>query len=108
MQLPKPNANEVAAVHAACAWFEQTKIMGWDYKRVGDEGRKLVAAPDSGPVWARFYEIGTDRPVFGDRDKSLHDAVNELSRERRNGYGWYRDGPKQVLGQYAEWVKSHP
>ena len=73
-----------------------------------DEGRKLVAAPDSGPVWARFYEIGTDRPVFGDRDKSLHDDVNELSRERRNGYGWYRNTPKQVLVEYEAWARTHP
>lgn len=108
MSLPQPDSNEVAAVHAACAWFEKTKIMGWEYKRVGDEGRKLVAAPGSGPIWARFYEIGTDRPIFGDRDKTIHDDVNELSRERRNGYGWYRDTPKQALEQYADWARVHP
>jgi PelA/Pel-15E family pectate lyase len=108
MNLANPNSKEVAAVHAACDWFEKTKIMGWEYRRTGDEGRKLVAAPGSGPIWARYYEIGTDKPIFGDRDKSIHDDVNELSRERRNGYGWYRDGPKQVLEQYADWVKAHP
>ncbi len=107
MGLPNPSSKEVAAVHAARDWFEKTKIMGWEYKRT-DDGRKLVAAPGSGPIWARYYEIGTDKPIFGDRDKSIHDDVNELSRERRNGYGWYRDGPKQVLEQYAEWMKTHP
>ena len=108
MSLPNPDSNVVAAVHAACDWFEQTKIMGWEYRKAGDEGRKLVAAPGSGPIWARYYEIGTDKPIFGDRDKTIHDDVNELSRERRNGYGWYRDGPKQVLEEYADWVKRHP
>jgi PelA/Pel-15E family pectate lyase len=108
MNLPNPDSNEVAAVQAACAWFEKTKIMGWEYKRTGDEGRKLAAAPGSGPIWARYYEIGTDRPIFGDRDKSIHDDVNELSRERRNGYGWYRDTPREVLGHYAKWAESHP
>jgi PelA/Pel-15E family pectate lyase len=108
MSLPDPSPNEVAAVHAACAWFEKTKIEGWTYKRVGDEGRKLVATPGSGPIWARYYEIGTDKPIFGDRDKTIHDNVNELSRERRNGYAWYRDTPKQVLEKYADWAKTHP
>jgi len=108
MSLPNPDSNEVAAVHTACAWFEKNKIMGVAYKSGGSEGRKLVAAPGSGPLWARFYEIGTNRPIFGDRDKTIHDDVNELSRERRNGYGWYRDTPKPVLVQYANWSKSHP
>jgi PelA/Pel-15E family pectate lyase len=108
MSVPNPSSNEVAAVHAACAWFEKTKIEGWSYKRIGDEGRKLVATPGSGPIWARYYQIATDKPIFGDRDKTIHDNVNELSRERRNGYGWYRDTPKQVLNQYAAWAKAHP
>lgn len=108
MSLPNPGSNEVAAVHAACKWFEKTKIEGRAYKRVGDEGRKLVAAPGSGPIWARYYQIGTDKPIFGDRDKTIHDDVNELSRERRNGYGWYRDTPRQVLELYTNWAKAHP
>jgi PelA/Pel-15E family pectate lyase len=108
MNQPKPTPREVAAVHAACAWFEKTRIMGWEYKRAGDEGRILVAAPGSGPLWARFYEIGSNRPIFGDRDKSIHDNVNELSRERRNGYGWYRDTPKPVLERYPKWAAAHP
>jgi len=68
----------------------------------------LVPSPGNGPLWARYYEIGTDRPVFGDRDRSVHDAVNEISRERRNGYGWYRDSPKRVLERYAQWSREHP
>jgi hypothetical protein len=40
---------------------------------------------------ARLYELETDRPVFGDRDRTIHNAVEEISLERRNGYGWYGD-----------------
>ena len=33
---------------------------------------------------ARYYEIGTDRfRIFGDRDKTIHDHLNEFSDERR-------------------------
>ena len=108
MQLPNPDSNVVAAVHAACAWFEKTKIEGKAYQYSGSEGRKLRDAPGAGPLWARYYEIGTDRPVFGDRDKTIHDDVNEISRERRNGYGWYRDTPKRVLEHFRRWSKAHP
>ena len=60
------------------------------------------------PIWARYYEIGTDRPIFGDRDKTIHDDVNEISRERRMGYGWFNDTAKQVAQHYAKWAKLHP
>jgi PelA/Pel-15E family pectate lyase len=108
MQLPEPDARVVAAVHAAAAWFEKTKIEGKAFRVAGTESRKLVEAPGSGPIWARYYEIGTDRPVFGDRDQSIHDDVNEISRERRKGYGWFKDTAKRVLQHYAKWAKTHP
>jgi PelA/Pel-15E family pectate lyase len=108
MQLPNPNSNEVAAVHAACAWFEKAKIEGKAFKSVAGQGRELMDAPTGGPLWSRYYEVGTDRPIFGDRDKTIHDDVNEISRERRQGYGWFRDTPKRVLEHYKKWAKLHP
>ncbi len=108
MQLPKPDSNVVATVHAAVAWFDKTKIEGKAFQVVGKESRKLVAAPGSGPIWSRYYEVGTDKPIFGDRDKSIHDDVNEISRERRKGYGWFKDTAKRVLQHYAKWAKQHP
>lgn len=47
--------------------------------RVGDQG------------WARFYEIGTGRPVFGDRDGSVHYSIDEISEERALGYRWIEE-----------------
>lgn len=108
MQLPKPSPRVITAVRSAAAWFEKTKISDVAYRRDGDNGRLLVPAPGAGPLWARYYEIGTDRPIFGDRDKSIHDDLNEISLERRNGYSWYATAPKQVLGQYVLWSKAHP
>ena len=55
-----------------------------------------------------YYEIGTDRPLFGDRDKSIHDKVEELSRERRDGYAWYNDSAKRALESYKHWLKIVP
>jgi PelA/Pel-15E family pectate lyase len=106
MEQPKPDSNIVAAVHGAAAWFEKTQIRGMTYRRVGDEGRKLVASPDSGSTWARYYEIGSDRPIFGDRDKSIHDVVDEISRERRDSYAWFSDGPDEALKQFAKWSEA--
>jgi PelA/Pel-15E family pectate lyase len=76
------------------------------YRFTREEGRVLVEAPGSGPLWARYYDIATDRPIFGDRDKSIHANVNEISKERRNGYAWYRDTPAKALEQYSTWRKK--
>ncbi len=38
--------------------------------------------------WARFYELNTNRPIYGDRDGKIHYTLEELSEERRNGYSW--------------------
>lgn len=108
MLLPNPDSNVVAAVHAAAAWFKKTEINGKAFRVVGTESRKLVDAPGSGPIWARYYDVATDEPIYGDRDLSIHDDVNELSRERRKGYGWFKDTGKRVEEHYAKWVKLHP
>jgi PelA/Pel-15E family pectate lyase len=52
--------------------------------------------------------LKTDRPLFGDRDKSIHDDVNEISPERRNGYSWFNNTPQRALERYATWAKEHP
>ncbi len=108
MQMPNPSKQIIESVHAAAAWFLKTEISGKAYKSTGPTGRHLVNAPDDSKIWARYYEVGTDRPVFGDRDLTIHDNVDEISQERRDGYGWYRDSPKRVLEHYARWSIEHP
>ncbi len=103
----KPSAAIVEAVHSAAAWLRKTAIAGQAYRNTA-EGRRLVPVSGGPPIWARFYEIGTDRPVFGDRDKTIHDDVNEISAERRNGYSWYNSAPQQALDAYEAWSASHP
>ena len=107
MEHPNPGPEMVAAINAAAAWLAKTKINGMAYRYEPDVGRELVSAPGKSPLWARFYEIGSDRPIFGDRDKSIHDDVNEISRERRNGYSWYTEAPGFALERYADWKKRH-
>jgi PelA/Pel-15E family pectate lyase len=108
MELPNPDRETAAAIRAAAAWFDKTKIYDVAFGFTAGEGRRLVSAPGNGPLWSRYYEIGSDRPIFGDRDKTIHDTVEEISQERRNGYGWFRDTPQRALERYAAWEKEHP
>jgi PelA/Pel-15E family pectate lyase len=108
MRLPAPDSNVVAAVRAATAWFERVAIRDQEFRRVGEDGRQLVPAPGSGPLWSRYYEIGSDRPIFGDRDKTIHDTVAEISKERRDGYAWFHNAPADALERFAKWNQKQP
>jgi PelA/Pel-15E family pectate lyase len=109
MQLSHPSPAVIAAINAGVVWLNTTAIRGqeWVGGRGTSGGRHLEAKAGAGPIWARYYSISTGLPVFGDRDKTIHDDVNDLSPERRNGYAWYSAGPQEALDAYAAWSKSH-
>jgi Pectic acid lyase len=105
MSLPNPSPAVVRAVDAAAAWLESHKIEGyvWSGGRATPGGRKLTPQAGAPPLWARYYSLTTGKPIFGDRDKTIHDDVAELSLERRNGYAWYGSGPQRALDRFARW-----
>lgn len=105
--LPHPTAQQQRSIRAAAAWFRKTAIHGEKYGRTAD-GRGLTAVPGAGPIWARYYQIDTEIPIFGDRDKTIHDNVNDLSKERRNGYAWFGVAPQRALDLYEKWAQQHP
>ncbi len=105
--LPHPTAAEQRSIRASAAWFKKTAIYGQRWQR-WQEPSGLVPTPGAGPIWARYYKIGTDIPIFADRDKSIHDNVNELSKERRLGYSWYSADSQRALDRFAQWSAEHP
>ena len=88
MSLPDPSPHVVRAVHAGAAWLQAT------------------ALPDG--TWVRFRDLTSGRPVFGDRDRTIHDDVADLSPERQRGYAWYGTGPAKALARYEAWARVHP
>ena len=105
MKQKNPSPALVNAIYDAADWFAATKISGKSWTR-GD--KELKDDANSHGVWARFYEPGTNKPLFGDRDGSVHYALKEISQERINGYGWYGNWPAKVLAKLPEWAKKHP
>jgi PelA/Pel-15E family pectate lyase len=106
MSLPHPSAKVQAALDAGVAWLKDHAVYGFSYTGDRTTGRKLVAVAGAGPIWSRYYSLTTGKPIFGDRDMTIHDDVNELSLERRNGYSWWNSGPQRALTAYAQWSKS--
>ena len=108
MAQPDPTPAMRRAIEHGAAWFAAHAIrdMAWT-RPAGGDGRRLVAEPGAGPLWARFYDPATGKPIFGDRDRSIHDDVNAVSVERRNGYSWFGSSGTGVAGAYDKWRKRH-
>jgi len=105
MSLPQPSPAVVQAVRSGVDMLRSLAVRDRAWVKVDEaQGRRLVVQPGAGPLWARFYDVKTLKPVFGDRDKSLHDDVNDISLERRNGYNWWGTGPAKVLAAYDAWA----
>lgn len=59
--------------------------------------------------WARFYELGTNRPIYGDRDGRIRYRLDEISPERRTGYGWEGTfGVAKAIKAYERAVAGGP
>lgn len=107
MQLHDPAPDVAAAVRAGVAWLQRVAIQGAEWRKDAQTGNHLVYKMGAGPLWARYYDIATMKPLFGDRDRSIHDDINDLSAERRNGYAWYGAWPGKALRMYEGWRRSH-
>jgi PelA/Pel-15E family pectate lyase len=110
-----PNPEIRRAIESAVRWFEQSKIEGIRIQSVSNEpvrynnhtattDRIVVEDPNAPPIWARFYEIGTNRPFMANRDGTKVYSLAEVHHERRTGYGWYTTSPNSLLeDDYPKW-----
>ena len=117
MEEEAPSAEIVEAVEGAVAWFRRSAIRGIrierfdidpvkDGDKVIEHDERVVRDPDAKPMWARFYEIDTNRPFFCNRDGIKVYTLAEVTLERRTGYSWYSDAAGKLLEkEYPKWLK---
>ncbi len=91
------------AIEAAIEWFRKTRLGGIRWVRTDGQNR-VVKDPAAPPIWARFYELETMKPIFLGRDSVIKYDVAEIESERRNGYAWYVLSPNELLEKdYLKW-----
>ena len=114
MSIDHPDQKVIAAVQHAVGWFQDSKIYNTRVKtipaertitpfRVSVSDRIIVSDTTAPPIWTRYYELKTHRPIFCNRDSKIVYSLAEVARERRDGYGWYVYDPQKVLDLYFEW-----
>jgi PelA/Pel-15E family pectate lyase len=100
MQIEDPDRKIVEAIKSAVAWYQDAALHGIRLVRKEVPGapegfdRFVIEDLEAPPMWARFYQIGTNQPIFCSRDGVPRERLKEISHERRNGYSW--------LGYYAQ------
>jgi PelA/Pel-15E family pectate lyase len=113
MSIEDPSPEVARAVDGAVAWFEAAKLTGIrvvvqnDDKSPTGKNKVVVKDPSAPPLWARFYDIDTNQPIFADRDGVAKHDLADIGYERRNGYAWLGYWPQKLLDQdYPAWKKQ--
>jgi PelA/Pel-15E family pectate lyase len=113
MSIDRPRPEIIEAIQAAVAWFDEAGLEGIRLIRKQDPskpgGRDTVVVEDASapPIWARFYDIETNKPIFCSRDGIPKATLAEISHERRNGYSWLGYYATDLLvNEYPAWQKK--
>lgn len=112
MSIENPTPEIIAAVDAAVAWFESVKLTSLRETRVEDPkspkgwDKRIAHDPGAPPLWARFYDLKSMRPIYVDRDGIPKSDISQIGYERRNGYAWHVTAPQQILNAYPAWKRT--
>jgi hypothetical protein len=111
VEMPAPQIK--ASIVGAMQWLVPSKIRGFKYVDVEDKTQpkdmdRVLVKDDVSTVWARFYDIETNKPFFSGRDGIKRWNLGEIEIERRTGYAWYITTPQKLLNKlYPEWQKKN-
>ena len=114
MSIDHPSPEVIASVNAAVAWLDAVKITGI---KVEDRPQKdtprgferlVVDDPSAPPIWSRYYEIGTNKPILCGRDSVMKYKLSDIEIERRTGYQWLKYWPVNLIDKdYPAWKAAH-
>lgn len=113
MSIEQPSEAVKQAISAAVGWFERSKIGGIRIEDVPDpakpKGKDRIVVPDAtSTLWARFYDLQTNQPIFVGRDSQPKASLAEIEHERRIGYAYYGTWPKKLLEKgYPKWAEKY-
>jgi PelA/Pel-15E family pectate lyase len=112
MSLDQPSPEVRRAIGAAVAWFEASKILNTTVADITDpqqpSGRDRVLVPQPGStLWARFYDLDTNQPIYVGRDGVKHSKLSDIENERRIGYVYASTWPEKILNRaYPKWQQK--
>jgi PelA/Pel-15E family pectate lyase len=107
MSIQHPSKQIQAAIRDGVAWYRQAQISGIRVVRA-DGDQVVVSDLAAPPLWARYYDLKTDKPVFMGRDSIPREKLADIEKERRGGYAWYGAWGTPVLQAFQQWQRANP
>ncbi len=110
MSIDSPSESVRKAIHSAMLWLDNHKLTDVELVAVMHDGvrtRMLRSHKGAPAIWARYYDLASCRPFVCDRDGIPHKRLEEIGLERRNGYGWYVDSPRELYSIYEKWAAQN-
>ena len=99
MEIKKPSKKVLKSISGAITWFREKQING--IKIIKKDGDKTIVEDENAPpLWPRFSDLKTGKPIFSGRDGIIKSSITEIEAERRNGYAWYVGNPRSILKDY--------
>ncbi len=113
MSLERPTPEVVGAVEGAVSWLRAVQLNGLRVEHRKDpsapRGFDVVVVEDqhAPPLWARFYDLTTMRPIFAGRDGVPKSRLADIEYERRTGYSWLGPYAADLLARdYPAWRQT--
>ncbi|MBQ9363101.1 MAG: pectate lyase [Bacteroidaceae bacterium] len=92
-------------IDCAVNWLKGHAIHGMKLEMFtnaeGRQDKRFVPSAGAPNIWARYYDLETDEPLFSDRHGLPLKDFNAIGYERRNGYSWLGDSPKRVIERWG-------
>jgi PelA/Pel-15E family pectate lyase len=110
MEIDNPSPAVIKAVNGAVEWLDSHRVkhirIEFFMNSDGKPDRRVIEDPIAGDLWARFYDLDTELPFFCDRDGIKKNTLAEIGYERRTGYNWYTDAPREIIEMYPVWKEK--
>jgi PelA/Pel-15E family pectate lyase len=108
MDQSSPTTAIKEAVNAGVHWFDMHKIKDQEVVLIDDATQtsgkdRILQAKQGYLIWARFYDLKNQEPLFVGRDGEPHRNLTTIENERRVGYAWYGNWGNKVNKAYKKW-----
>lgn len=112
MSVDNPSSEIKQAIEAGVQWLDAVKLVGIRTEDIKDPAQpkgkdRIVVADPNSTLWARFYDLETNKPFFTGRDSVPRATLAAIENERRVGYGYYGTWAAKLLDKdYQVWLQK--
>ena len=110
MDIENPTSAIKNAINSAVKWLDTVKITDFKVQDIFDSNQisgkdRIIISDLNSVMWARFYDLQSNKPFFTGRDSMPKPTLAEIENERRIGYAYYGTWPKKLLAtDYPLWL----